>query len=662
MAGGAVLVHDVVEEQEGVAVVDAGGVILSVDEQQHYVALADGPGDVEAYYGLGSGSEEKSRDDWGSVGVIGKNGRRALLLLALGWLAALVFVGMRSVGWQKVWSGSNGTAIALKDPPLGPGDPGVPIPYPKTLTAYHCRPAKNWISDPCGPMYYKGYYHIFYQYNPGKAVWGNITWGHGVSKDMVQWTFLHPALAPKEWYDIKGTWSGSVTIRPDGLPLIYYTGSSAADEQMASIAEPKDPSDPLLREWVKYTHNPILRPPPAILIRDFRDPTTAWMGADGVYRLSVGSKIGRAGVALMYKSKDLYNWEYQGEENLLHAVAGTGMWECVDFYPVGPLGEPTPPLGTHGPGVHHVLKVSLDDERHDWYALGFYDTEKDIFIPDNPIIDVGIGLRYNYGKFYASKSFIDPVKQRRIIWGFVNESDPEVYDLAKGWNTVMGIPRTVWYDNDTGINVIQLPIDEINQLRGSKLTKKAVHLPPGSVVPVEGAIGDQLDIEVVFEYPNVSIVGESEKNLDEHFECGQGGAQARGTFGPFGLLLLADKNLTELSAVFFYISHVKNAGWTTRFCADPTRGSLAKGIDTTIYGSFVNVLESEDFLSARIFVDKSVIETFVQGGRMTVNMRAYPTIAYESNANVFFFNNGTSPIKVRSIDVWQMQAATMLNL
>jgi hypothetical protein len=149
MAGGAVLVHDVVEEQEGVAVVDAGGVILSVDEQQHYVALADGPGDVEAYYGLGSGSEEKSSDDWGSVGVIGKNGRRALLLLALGWLAALVFVGMRSFGWQKVWSGSNGTAIALKDPPLGPGDPGVPIPYPKTLTAYHCRPAKNWISGKC---------------------------------------------------------------------------------------------------------------------------------------------------------------------------------------------------------------------------------------------------------------------------------------------------------------------------------------------------------------------------------------------------------------------------------------------------------------------------------------------------------------------------------
>ncbi len=221
------------------------------------------------------------------------------------------------------------------------------------------------------------------------------------------------------------------------LSCCVGTGSSAADEQMASMAEPKDPSDPMLREWTKYKQNPILRPPPPVLIRDFRDPTTAWKGPDGVWRLAVGSKIGRAGVALLYKSKDLYNWEYQGEHHLLHAVAGTGMWECVDFYPVGPLGEPTPDISAHGPGVKHVMKVSLDDERHDWYALGHYDTDKDIFVPDNPLIDVGIGLRYNYGKFYASKSFIDPVKQRRIIWGFVNESDPEVYDLAKGWNTVM---------------------------------------------------------------------------------------------------------------------------------------------------------------------------------------------------------------------------------
>jgi beta-fructofuranosidase len=136
-------------------------------------------------------------------------------------------------------------------------------------------------------------------------------------------------------------------------------GSSAADEQMASMAEPKDPSDPMLREWTKYKQNPVLRPPPPVLIRDFRDPTTAWKGPDGLWRLAVGSKIGRAGVALLYKSKDLYNWEYQGEHHLLHAVAGTGMWECVDFYPVGPLGEPTPDISAHGPGVKHVMTSDM---------------------------------------------------------------------------------------------------------------------------------------------------------------------------------------------------------------------------------------------------------------------------------------------------------------
>ncbi len=61
-------------------------------------------------------------------------------------------------------------------------------------------------------------------------------------------------------------------------------------------------------------------------------------------------------------------------------------------------------------------------------------------------------------------------------------------------------------------------------------------------------------------------------------------------------------------------------------------------------------------------VDKTVIETFVQGGRMTANMRSYPTLAYGSNAHMYFFNNGSLPINVRSIDVWQMQSANLVTV
>jgi beta-fructofuranosidase len=73
-------------------------------------------------------------------------------------------------------------------------------------------------------MYYKGYYHLFYQYNPMAAVWGNIIWGHAVSTDMVHWLYLEDALERDQWYDRVGVWSGSATIGPDGVPFILYTG------------------------------------------------------------------------------------------------------------------------------------------------------------------------------------------------------------------------------------------------------------------------------------------------------------------------------------------------------------------------------------------------------------------------------------------------------
>lgn len=73
-------------------------------------------------------------------------------------------------------------------------------------------------------MYYKGFYHLFYQYNPWGAVWGNLTWGHAVSKDLIHWLDLEPALKSDEWYDVRGVWSGSVTFRLDGTPIILYTG------------------------------------------------------------------------------------------------------------------------------------------------------------------------------------------------------------------------------------------------------------------------------------------------------------------------------------------------------------------------------------------------------------------------------------------------------
>jgi beta-fructofuranosidase len=90
-------------------------------------------------------------------------------------------------------------------------------------------------------MYYKGYYHLFYQYNPEAPVWGNLTWGHAVSKDLVHWLYLEDAMKPDQWYDVNGVWSGSATIDPDGIPFILYTGllieSTSVSRISASLAQ-----------------------------------------------------------------------------------------------------------------------------------------------------------------------------------------------------------------------------------------------------------------------------------------------------------------------------------------------------------------------------------------------------------------------------------------
>ncbi|CAK9264427.1 unnamed protein product, partial [Sphagnum jensenii] len=522
-------------------------------------------------------------------------------------------------------------------------------------TTFHYQPAKNWMN---APMYYKGYYHLFYQYNPEAPVWGNLTWGHAVSKDLVHWLYLEDAMKPDQWYDVNGVWSGSATIDPDGIPFILYTGGSGlienTGEQLQCMAVPADPSDPFLREWVKVPQNPILTRPPDVGIHDFRDPSTAWQQADGTWVFTVGAKVGEIGVALQYKSTDLKNWEFL-EEKVLHSGPAVGMWECVDFFPVD-YHTPICNFDTQ----KYVLKVSLLGEQRDYYTIGTYDEAAHKFIPDHPELDIGLGFRLDYGKYYASKSFFDPVKKRQIMWAWVPESCPQEMDLQKGWSSIQGVPRTIALDSNTGVNLIQWPIEEIDSLRGPKVSQTDVKLDAGAVMEVKGAAGDQLDVEVVFEYPDVSNVGAvTEEAKFNALDSSQDGYEHRGMFGPFGLLVLTDESFQEQTAVFFYIAQSSDGQWTTRFCNDQSRSSLLPNIHKPVCGGYVKVLPTEDFLTLRVLVDRSIVESFVQGGRMVVTSRVYPSVAIGNLANLYLFNNGMTPITMRSITAYSMTHAVL---
>ncbi len=89
---------------------------------------------------------------------------------------------------------------------------------------FHLLPRANWMNDPCAPRFYRGEYHMFFQYNPHAAVWGDMHWNHATSPDLIHWNHQPIALAPSPGsYDAAGCFTGSVLPAAE-VPTILYTG------------------------------------------------------------------------------------------------------------------------------------------------------------------------------------------------------------------------------------------------------------------------------------------------------------------------------------------------------------------------------------------------------------------------------------------------------
>jgi beta-fructofuranosidase len=535
-------------------------------------------------------------------------------------------------------------------------------------TGYHFQPKQNWINDPNAPMYYKGYYHLFYQYNPKGAVWGNIVWAHSVSKDMINWIPLKPAIEPSKPFDKYGCWSGSATILPGNKPVIMYTGITdkkpAPGYQVQNYAVPANYSDPLLRDWIKPDDNPIVKPT-SENVSAFRDPTTAWFN-NGHWKMIIGSKRNQRGIAYLYKSRDFVKWTKA--KHTLHDKAGTGMWECPDFYPVASYGETG--LDTSvlkgGNGIKHVLKVSLDLTRFEYYTLGSYNPIKDKYYPDKDSVDGWAGLRYDYGNFYASKTFFDPVQNRRILWGWANESSATFEDMAKGWAGIQLIPRMVWLD-PSGKQLVQWPIHELEALRGDKVQLGNVKLNKGDIVEVKGITPAQADVEVMFTFSSLDKAETFDpkwsKLPSENLAlgiCGITGTK-EGGLGPFGVLTLASDKLEEYTPVFFRVFKTLQNTYKVLMCSDATPSSLNKNEYKPSFAGFVDVDLSAKKLSLRSLIDHSVVESFGEGGKTVITSRVYPTLAVGEDAHLFLFNNGTETVTVESVDAWSMNRSTFMN-
>ncbi|KAJ3692640.1 hypothetical protein LUZ60_011735 [Juncus effusus] len=505
-------------------------------------------------------------------------------------------------------------------------------------------------------MYYNGLYHLFYQYNPFGPLWGNLSWGHSISTDLINWEALPLALTRTDPFDINGCWSGSITFLPE--PVMLYTGIDYLERQVQNVAFPQNGSDPFLLEWSKPGYNPIMPLGNDLDPGKFRDPTTGWLGKDGYWRTAVAAELEGTAEILLYTSKNFVNWRRRGSP--LHESQSAGMWECPDFFPVSLSGKQGLDTSVNNGAIKHVLKVSLMKTLQDYYLIGNYDEKKEIFTPEKEYEDdYRTWFMMDYGHIYASKSFFDENKNRRIVWAWVNESDSESDDVKRGWSGIMTIPREIWLDTN-GKLLVQWPVEEIESLRKDRVQLQNTELKSRELLEITGISTPQSDVEIVFEIPSLEKAEKFEEQylLDPSKLCKETGAFGKGGIGPFGIFVLSTEDLSENTPIFFRIYRY-NDKYMVLMCSDLSRSSKREGVYKPAHGGFVGIdITKDKTISLRTLIDHSVVESFAAGGRMCMTTRVYPKhVLTGQTSHLYVFNNGSEYVKIKELNAWQMEKA-----
>ncbi len=245
---------------------------------------------------------------------------------------------------------------------------------------FHFSTQRGWINDPNGLVYYEGEYHLFYQFNPYDKDWGNLNWGHAVSKDLLYWEQLPIALHADTLGEI---YSGSAVIDYDNTSGFGTKGNPAMvaiytvqcrDGQIQCIASSLDKG----RTWKKYEKNPVINTRMNRGSWDNRDPKVFWYKPGKYWVMALHEKDGPS----IYTSNNLKDWTYQSHT--------TGFWECPELFELAVDGNKNKTKwvmqgasGTYMIGLFDGKKFTPETGKH-YYATGYlYAPQTYNNIPEN---------------------------------------------------------------------------------------------------------------------------------------------------------------------------------------------------------------------------------------------------------------------------------------
>lgn len=475
---------------------------------------------------------------------------------------------------------------------------------------YHFVSPENTLGDPNGLCYWKGNWHMFYQFrqyekdNPETVVY----WGHAYSKDLIHWKDLPMAIYPEPGIRrVHRTFSGGTLAEDDRVVAMYHLTGKGNQVEIST--------DALLLNWEKVRRNPDLanlRTNPSL--NPYGYPYRVWDSSNvwetgNVYYSLVGTWYGRAGkpyerdaVWHLFASRDLYDWDYSGEfveNNRFTDIGDDG--SCPYFWPIGD---------------DKYFLVFYSHRTGSQYMIGTYDKDRNRFVAESS------------GRFFSGPAAAvpDPANENKVIVVYL-----EMGGRGTGrteWNGLFSLPRRFWL-GDQNILMVE-PAGDYKALRSYPVNIGKVELNAGEEKDITAVQGKSIEINASVDPGNSSIVEMK--------------------------LFLSDdgKEYTSVKLIKggkLYQDIEGGERWT--ILIDPTNSSLRPEITYDSEFPRAEFLRfNEEPLNIQVFLDNSVIEVFANN-QATLIERVYPLKKDSKNFSILASGEGTI---IESISAWQMSS------
>ena len=462
---------------------------------------------------------------------------------------------------------------------------------------YHFTPQYGWMNDPNGMVYHDGVYHLFFQYNPYGARWGNMHWGHAISKDLVNWQYQPTAIAPDK---LGAVFSGSAVIDHDntagfgkGAMIAIYT--SAGERQTQSIAYSLDGG----KTFTKYEGNPVLTDANII---DFRDPKVFWHAPSKQWVMSLATTQ----TITFYGSKNLKEWTRLSDFG--EGLGGHGgVWECPDLFPL-----------TYEGKTKWVLFVSINPGGPNGgsatqYFIGNFDGKT--FTPDT----MNYPLWLDYGRDnYAGVTWsnVPATDGRRLFIGWMSNWDYANEIPTVNFRSAMTVARTLRLaHNGEHLVVASEPVKEVESLRRDPLS-----------------LADKTTSDTV--------------TFENLLPNNQGAYELTFTVTP-----------NDTDSFSFSIENTKGEVLTYLFdidkktlSVDRTKSSVA--FNTNFAETLIKApLTAKKSYTVRLLVDKASTELFVNNGEVVQTNTVFPSEVY----NTLRFKTEKGTLNLNDITVYKLK-------